>query len=107
MRKKTIEELDAGGYKILNRDKILSQKSKLADNKTLRLIADSMDGIKKAIDKVAASSESDHMETLLNTHFSLVKRLFDKVEKPEIKSLTFERNKNGLISKALIHRGEK
>lgn len=105
MKSKTLEELEADGWEVSDedRDRILTQKSRLAHNKALVAIAISMDRIKKSIDNISLSSDSEKIEALLNTHFALINRLI-KPPEAEIKSLTFERNKDGLISQALIHR---
>jgi hypothetical protein len=79
---KTLKEIEASGKKIPQEIKfrVLAQQSRTLDSKTLNLIADSMDGIKESIDKVALSSESDRIEKLLNTHFELIKQLFGQLE---------------------------
>jgi hypothetical protein len=82
MKKVSLKNLESDGWNISgdDRNNIADRQSKIADSKTLRLIADSMEGIKASINKVALSSESDQIEKLLNTHFELIKQLFEQLE---------------------------
>ena len=105
MKRKTLSQLEAEGYKIPkeDRDRIMAQQSRTEFNKALGLINESIGRIESAIGKIDISDSS--IEPLLKVHFSLITRMFDKLKpQPEIKSLTFKRGKDNLITSAVIHR---
>jgi hypothetical protein len=104
MKKVSLKNLESDGWNISgdDRDNIADRQSKIADSKTLRLIADSMKKIQESMNKTAP--KPNNIEPLLDTHFKLIKQLFDQLETKSSDWQFDVKRKDGFIDQVFARR---